>query len=280
MPSAPSAPSPDTYPLAYTLAGQRGAPPMLLVHGWLSYRGVWQQTLEAFQDSYCCVAVDLLGFGDSPKPADGDYSIMAQGKRILQLADTLGFDRFTLVGHSMGGQVALCVAARLAPARITKVVSVSGVVAGALVPPTARKVYSVVALGRHFPWLYSLASWSFRWNWIARLVFQMWFHNMRAVPFEAWATDRSMAFRPGMCVSAYQAGQAIRLNLIPCLPQITAPALAVFGCQDEVVPVLDGHLVKQHVPNGHLVLIDECGHFPMYEKPQAYLAALRQFLVV
>jgi 2-hydroxymuconate-semialdehyde hydrolase len=95
----------DNHQLTYTTAGHADAPPLLLIHGWLSYRGVWQQTMEAFKDSHYCVAIDLLGFGNSDKPADADYSIAAQGQRVLQLANALGIDRFTLMGHSMGGQI-------------------------------------------------------------------------------------------------------------------------------------------------------------------------------
>src|SRR5688572_33414155 len=106
--------------LMYTTVGHPAAPPLLLVHGWLSYRGVWRQTMEAFKDSHYCVAIDLLGFGNSDKPAGGDYSIAAQGQRVLQLANALGLDRFALMGHSMGGQIALCVASMLAPARVLR----------------------------------------------------------------------------------------------------------------------------------------------------------------
>src|SRR5262245_3749150 len=91
-----------------------GAPPALMIHGWFSYRGVWQSTLEALQARHYCVALDQLGFGASDKPRDGDYRIEAHARRVLDVADTLGLERFALLGHSMGGQVALCVAARLA----------------------------------------------------------------------------------------------------------------------------------------------------------------------
>jgi pimeloyl-ACP methyl ester carboxylesterase len=102
---------------------------------------------------------------------------------------------------------------------------------------------------------------------------------MDAVPFEEWALDRDMAFQPHGEQAAYQAGQAIHaLDLTSALSQITAPTLAIFGQQDAVVPVSDGYLVQEHVSNGRLVLIEECGHFPMYEKPEPYLEAVQTFL--
>jgi pimeloyl-ACP methyl ester carboxylesterase len=49
---------PDGHKLAYTTSGHPGAPPLLMIHGWFSHRGVWRRTVEAFEDRYYCVAVD------------------------------------------------------------------------------------------------------------------------------------------------------------------------------------------------------------------------------
>jgi pimeloyl-ACP methyl ester carboxylesterase len=270
----------DNHQLTYTTAGHADAPPLLLIHGWLSYRGVWRQTMEAFKDSHYCVAIDLLGFGNSDKPTDADYSIAAQGQRVLQLADTLGIDRFALMGHSMGGQIALCIASMLAPTRVAKLVSVAGVVSARLTPSVEQVNVRMVAFGARVPQIYPLSRWFFRYKWFVHSTFQAWFHNMDAVPLDEWATDRYMAFQPGVHISAHKAAQAIHtLNLTSQLAKITSPTLAIAGQQDAVVPVSDSHLIKQYVPDSRLVLIEECGHFPMYEKPQQYLETLRAFFV-
>ena len=103
---------------------------------------------------------------------------------------------------------------------------------------------------------------------------------MDTVPFGDWEIDRRMVFQPGMHISGYKSGQAmLDLNLTAHLRKIKAPTLAIFGQQDGTVPVSDGHLVEQYARNSRLVLIDHCGHFPMYEQPQQYLEALRMFLL-
>lgn len=266
--------------LTYTTAGSPGAPPLLLVHGWFSHRGVWRQTVEAFQDDYYCVALDLLGFGASDKPAEAEYSIEAQGRRVLYLADALGLERFALAGHSMGGQVALYLAAMLAPERVTHLVDVAGVVAACLTPRVERRIYPLVAWGKAYPWLYALPRWLTRYRRYAYQYFRAWFYEMEAVPFDEWALDRRMALQPGIQVPAYKAGQAIHdLDLTDHLAHIAAPTLVIFGRQDGTVPLSDGHLVEQHVPNSRLVLLDHCGHFPMYEQTEQYLTALRAFLL-
>ena len=250
-----------------------------MIHGWSSYHGVWRQTVEAFKESHYCVLVDLLGFGESDKPEGADYSIEAQGQRILSLTDILGLDQFALMGHSMGGQIALCIASMLTPSRVTKLISVGGVVTARLMP-RAETVYWLTATGAVFPGLYSLARWLSRYRWYAHLFFRPWFYKMDVIPFKAWQMDRYMALQPGGHAALYKAGQAIHnLNLTAYLAQIVAPTLAIFGQQEGAVYVSDGSLVEQYVPDSRLVLIDQCGHFPMYEQPQRYLAALRDFLL-
>ncbi len=272
----------DGHQLTYTTAGNPAAPPVMLLHGWMSYRGVWQGTIAALQDRYYCVAVDLLGFGDSDKPHDADYGICAQGQRVLQLADALGWERFPVIGHSMGGQIALCIASMLAPRHITCVISVAGVVSARLTPFVETVNYKLIALSQVFPQLFAVLRRLSRHRWVVYSPlsgFKTWFYRVNAVPFEDWALDRDMAFQPQGCRAAYRAGQAIHaLDLSSQLNRITAPTLAIFGRQDGVVRVTDGQLVEQQVPHGRLVLIDECGHFPMYEKPQQYLAAVQAFL--
>lgn len=234
--------------------------------------------MEAFKDSHYCVAIDMLGFGNSDKPADADYGIAAQGQRVLQLANALGLDQFTLMGHSMGGQIALCIASMLAPARVTKLVSVDGIVSARLMPKIEQVNGGLAAVGAKITPLSSISRWLIRYKWFVRSSFKPWFYNIDAVPLDEWATDRSVAFQPGMQIPSYKALQGIHaLNLTPHLTKITSPTLAIAGQQDAVVPVSDSRLIKQCVPNSQLVLIDECGHFPMYEKTQQFIEALRAF---
>lgn len=269
----------DNAKLVYECSGAPKNPPVIMLHGWMSHRGVWNSSVAALKERYYCVQVDLLGFGASDKPQTGDYSIAAQGKRVLALADALGFGRFTLMGHSMGGQISMNIAARLAPERIEKLVNVDGVVTGQLAASIQNTTYRFAAVGKVFPPIYSFWRFLLQSDWAVRQTFKDWFYRMDCMPREQWAIDRDLAFRPEMNMSVYQAGQAIRnLDLTPHLAKITTPTLTIFGRQDAVVPVGDGILAGQRIPNGRLVWIDDCGHFPMYEKPKAYWEAVSDFL--
>jgi non-heme chloroperoxidase len=252
----------------------------MMIHGWTSYHGIWQQTIETLKDSHYCVAIDLLGFGDSDKPKDGDYSIKAQGQLVLKLADTLKLDTFTLIGHSMGGQVALCIASMLAPERVSKLISVSGVVAARLTPVAEREGFRDMRLGKLLPFYYAFGRWAIRKPSAARnSSFRNWFYDMEAIPYEDWEIDRQMTLQTSARFSNAEALNAIYdLDLTEHLSKVACPTLAIFGQQDAIVPVADGHLVEQHVPDSRLVLIDRCSHFPMYEQTQQYLDAVSAFL--
>jgi pimeloyl-ACP methyl ester carboxylesterase len=102
---------------------------------------------------------------------------------------------------------------------------------------------------------------------------------MDAIALESWEIDRRMAQRPEIAISAQRAGQAIHAcNLTSDLPNLLAPALGIYGCNEGTVPFSDAELFQQLVPNVQLVAIKDCGHFPMYEQTTAYLQALRGFL--
>jgi len=271
----------DGYQIHYVTAGSPANPPLLLIHGWVSYLGVWRQTIAALSDSFYCVALDLLGFGDSDKPRAGDYSLPAQAKRVVALADNLGLEKFTLIGHSMGGQIATYIAAVTAPERVTRLVSVAGVVTGVLMPIVRNRSYPMVYLGAYLPIMYTMIQPLLNQRWYANFVYRTWFYRMDNPPFEQWREDRERALPPQHHWSIYQTGLAIRaLDLTPHLAKIRVPALAIFGEFDGTVPVGDGEIFKREIPGSQLVIIPACGHFPMYEKSDAYLSALKPFLKI
>jgi pimeloyl-ACP methyl ester carboxylesterase len=159
---------------------------------------------------------------------------------------------------------------------------VAGGVSARLNPYLDKVVYKFIALGKAFPPAFALFRRVSRYRWGAcsrYSRFRPWFCRMSAVRFEDWAIDRDMAFQPKGQVPAYRAGQAIHaLDLTDQPARITAPTLAIMGRQDAVVIRSDGRLIGQQIPNSRLVWIDECGHFPMYEKTAEYLETVHTWL--
>ncbi len=88
-------------------------PPILLIHGFGASSFTWSKIIPSLAADHTVISLDLRGFGRSKKPRDGNYTLESQAAAVLDVIDTLDLDDVTLIGHSMGGGVALLVAMRL-----------------------------------------------------------------------------------------------------------------------------------------------------------------------
>ena len=270
----------DNQHIAYAATGSPSNPPIIFVHGLMSHRGVWIRTIEVLRENFFCIALDLPGFGDSDKPRDGDYTISKQAERVLKVANHFGFDKFVIIGHSMGGQIATYLAATLAPQRVSKLVSVDGVVTGKLSDKAQNITRHMVTLAENIPALYNLSfALCNTWKPFAFWAFQEWFYKIKELPFDSWELDRHMAMNPEIAQSTPKAWDSLNANdLTPMLKDIAVPALVIFGDQDGTVPVNQAYLFKEKLPAAQLLLIDQCGHFPMYEQFEEYIKPISEFL--
>jgi pimeloyl-ACP methyl ester carboxylesterase len=263
----------------YQTFGDPANPALILIHGWNSYRGVWRGTADALKDRFFCVTLDLLGFGDSDKPKDGDYSIPAQAERVLKLVDELHIDQFTLVGHSMGAMIGMYIAARLARERIHTLIVVDGIVRG---KPKFYARYvglKAVRIAYYLPVLLPIARLITKSRYIAKWFFRPLFHDMNAIPYSTWADDRYVAIQPGSHIPSHRAAQGIcACDMSADLTKIVCPTLIIFGEYDGIVPLSDGELAHESVPNSQFVVIDNCGHYPMYEQSDEFIRAVLSFL--
>jgi pimeloyl-ACP methyl ester carboxylesterase len=265
----------DGQKIVATLAGEPKNPPVFLLHGWTSHRGVWRQTLPALQEKYYCIAPDLLGFGSSDKPAKADYSIPMQAQRIIAMADALGFKSFSLIGHSMGGQIAMCIAAAVIPSRVEKMVSVAGVVTGQLSERAEKVNYRMIKFARNRPWLYRTAQSLVSLGFYRNSAFRVWFYEIEKIPWKHYRNDCMIALNPACHISNAEAGKAIHeFDASKYLHKMKAQALFISGSEDGTVPVDQARLAQTIVAGSKLAIIQKCGHFPMYEKTNQYLKAL------
>src|SRR5229473_3466955 len=95
----------------YQEAGDENAPPIILIHGFISSNLVWNEVfLPLASAGFRVIAPDLPGYGYSDKPSDGQYTIDAQAHAVLRLMDQLGIEKATIVGASYGGAIAATMA--------------------------------------------------------------------------------------------------------------------------------------------------------------------------
>lgn len=113
--------APDGVPIAFTRIGI-GSPALVFIHGWLCDQSYWSEQIAAFSPEHFVVTVDLAGHGDSGMDRVG-WSLASLGADVQSVVEDLDLHQVILIGHSMGGPVAL-EAARLMPERVVGVIAV------------------------------------------------------------------------------------------------------------------------------------------------------------
>ncbi|MCK5376309.1 MAG: alpha/beta hydrolase [Acidobacteria bacterium] len=113
--------APDGVPIVYNVTGS-GTPALVFIHCWMCNQGFWPAQVDALSAEFTVVTLDLAGHGSSGMEREG-WPLLALGADVAAVVDHLGLDQVILVGHSMGGPVAL-EAARLMPETVIGVVGV------------------------------------------------------------------------------------------------------------------------------------------------------------
>ena len=269
--------------LSYVELGEEGGRTLVFVHGLGSYLKFWRYQLDEFaEDGYRVLAVDLLGFGRSDKPAGFSYSMEAQAEALAEWLDALGVDKPVLVGHSMGGQTILSHAIQH-PDRVGALVLTSP--AGFERFSSREKVWFKSVFSTTFV---KSASESAIWTNVA------WsnFYDFR--PELHWLIEERVRVAGSPAFDAYAYANVrsvqgladndfVRTNLA----RVKAPTLIVYGDKDRLIPnaYLHGGHTRDVMAYGHahihgsrLVELPDCGHSVQLDCPEAYNRGVRSFL--
>ncbi len=260
----------------YRQAGQDG-PPVVLIHGLGASAEIWSANLDALASRYRVHVPDLPGFGRSEKPEWMDYSPGAYSRFLLDFMTALGIGRASLVGHSLGGGVALR-AILDDPGRVDRLILVSSAGIGREVslplriaslpffnriffkPPLPvftrflhRLVYDPAAISGEF----------------ARLYYEMFFQpaSIRAFTSIMRNIATLRGARPGIL-------EPIREGF----GTITAPTLILWGRQDRILPVTQALDAAGSIPGARLHVFERCGHMPNVEYPGEFNRLVLEFL--
>lgn len=262
----------DGHSVAYRIAGS--GPPLLLIHGLLECSRTWRKVAPALALSHTVIAPDLLGHGESDAPDAVDYSLGGHAWVLRDLLDELGHERVTVVGHSLGGGIAMGFAG-LFPDRVERLVLVSPGGFGRKVSPLLR----AVAIPGAGPILRAVSGRPPR----ALL------RGLVRVCAAAGATAAARACREiediltGLADGAGRAAfmRSLRAVIDHRGVTITAPhragflrsfpTLILWGTRDRVMPVEQSHVAADLHPTAEVVLLDGVGHLPQLSQP-AYVA--------
>ena len=265
------------HDVSYRMAGE--GPTVLLIHGIAGSSTTWRAVMPALAEHYTVIAPDLLGHGQSAKPR-GDYSLGAYASGIRDLLTVLEKERVTLVGHSLGGGVAMQFAYQF-PEWAERLVLVASGGLGKEVSPLLKAVTLpgaeyVLPLLLH-PRIREAAEWP---GTVAKRV--GWHPGVNLT--EVWRsyttlTDRhaQMAFVNTVRSVIDVAGQRVsahdRLYLASAVP-----TLIVWGDHDRIIPVAHAYRAAEAIPGARLEILEGAGHFLPWRDADRFLAVLEDFL--
>jgi pimeloyl-ACP methyl ester carboxylesterase len=247
---------------------------LLLIHGFGGSAYSWRRVIPALAEHRRVVAVDLSGFGWTERVADPEaYTLGAQERLLLGVLDALGIERADVAGHSYGGGIALWLAARH-PERVRSLVLVDSTLPSYAVERRSGAARSRLAISLF------LRGVALRPGFVRSALERSFFDD-------ALVTDELVgaylarlrvegvvdAYR-GLTLPVEEAGAEVDLTAIG------QPVLVVWGADDALLPLRWGEEAAGRMPNAQLVVFDSCGHVPMEEQPEAFLAAVVPFLAV
>lgn len=249
-------------------------PPLVLIHGMFVSHFYFRPVIDELRRRFRVICVDLPGFGESdrPPPARFRYDPHAHASVVAEVLDQLDVPRALVIGHSMGGGVALALAARH-PDRVARLVVANAWVYPIEMPLAGRAVLR--PLVGDFIWK----------NVYGRRDLKNHFRNVFRDP--ALATEELVDYywerfnRAG----ARDAGLAA-LRAFAALPDNTSdpgrvrcPTLVVWGEEDKMFPLAHGKRLERQIPGARLFVVPACGHSPHEERPDEFLRGVLPFLL-
>src|SRR2546421_11466129 len=247
-------------------AGNENAPPLILIHGFISSNLVWSDVfLPLAVAGFRVIAPDLPGYGYSDKPSDGQYTIDAQAYAVVGLMDRLGIDQATIVGASYGGAVAATIALDY-PERVAKLVLVGAVTNDQPKKKLLLRLASVPLVGDIATPLF-LGS-----RWILRKRTADVYRRL-GYPVD----ERKLAARHHLLATANTHRAMIRTvrrwradRIERQASLISQPTLLVWGEEDTHIPVSEAFKLRDAIPHSRLFVFRRSGHLPPTEYPEKF----------
>lgn len=265
--------------ITYRVAGDPAHPVVLLIHGITSSSATWIPVIPALAEHAYVIAPDLLGHGDSDKP-QADYSLGALASGLRDLLELLGHSRATVVGHSLGGGVAMQFAYQYHDyCERTVLVSSGGLgrevslALRAATLPGAELILPVIA----HPYVRDAGV-------AMSKAFQRLPIRVRPSVAEAARGYASLADSPTRTafVDTLRSvvgpgGQRVSASNLLYLAE-GRPTLIVWGALDTIIPVAHAYSAHEAIPGSRLEIFEQSRHFPHQDEPVRFANLLLEFL--
>ena len=242
--------------LAYERRGK--GMPLVLIHGYPLDHSIWNETISQLENDFDLILPDVRGFGES-STVDAPYTLSDIANDLAALLDSLGVERTTLAGHSMGGYIALAFA-KAFPERVTGLALVSSQTASDT-PERKEGRYKTAAD-------------------VSQKGVQIVADGMtdKLTPNQSVRdVIRPLIAKQSVAgVTGALKAMAEREDLTSFLASFGQPLVLIHGDADELIPVERAREIKSLVPSAHLVELRGGGHMPMMEMPVETATALKK----
>ncbi|MUM17279.1 hypothetical protein BI330_12915 [Mycobacterium sp. CBMA 623] len=267
------------YRRAFRIAGS--GPVVLLIHGIGDNSATWDSVHAQLAEHFTVVAPDLLGHGQSDKPR-ADYSVSAYANGMRDLLAVLDIEKVTVVGHSLGGGVAMQFTYQfphlverlilVSPGGVTKDVNI---VLRCASLPFIGDALGLLRLPMAMP-LVRLGGAVARAT-LGRAGMARDIPDVLRVLADLPEPRASAAFTRTLRAVVDWRGQVVTM-LDRCYLTESVPVQLVWGSDDLVIPVSHGHLAHSAMPGSSLEIFEKSGHFPFHDDPERFIRIVRQFI--
>jgi pimeloyl-ACP methyl ester carboxylesterase len=261
-------------PVYYLEAGT--GEPLLLVSAWGPRPGatawlVYRDVLAVLSKSYRCIVVELTNFGNTGPVTFNEPAHDVCVRAVVRVLDHLGIPAVTAVGTSMGATTCLDLALQH-PERVERLV------VGACHASTGGDPYLLGPFPSEVMKL-SQESQSDPMNSakLERLLRGLWYDQGNVTP---GLLDEMLAFRATRMDHWHADADSVSVphSNVAALPAITVPTLVIHGRFDRMVPFEQALMIMSYMPNADVVILNECGHWPPMERPDAFASLMLDFL--
>lgn len=255
------------FNLTYYEGGPSDAPSILMIHGFGADKDNWLRFAKPLTGAYHVIALDLPGFGDSSKP-DASYDVGSQTERLAAFTKQLGLPKLHLIGNSMGGHIAALYAARYPE----QVLSVALLDNAGISAPQKSEMFQRIERGEPNPLLVNNAD-----DFGKMLSFV--FVDQPALPdaLKQHFAEQAIANRP-LNEKIFSHLRERYIPLEPELGKIQAPTLLLWGDKDRVLDISSIAVMQPLLKQSSVVIMKDCGHVPMIERPSETAAHYQAFL--
>ena len=246
-------------------------PAVVLIHGMGGSLSNFRRTFELLvQAGFRVLAVDLLGFGYSDRALWADLSPQGHARTIVALMDEVGVGRASLIGHSLGGAIALHLAYRY-PERVERLVLVSSAVPGRLIPGLLRPIW-------WDPVLEVIVSFCLHFWPVREMLWRGGVYDATTLTPELREAMRRPSLIRGSTRAMVATGKALLREAPLKLQEIRHPVLILWGAEDSWLDLRSAYRLISSLPNARLRIVPRARHLVLEERPEEAHAEILAFL--